>query len=362
MFLACVSGLGALVPLLLIVLSPLLHLRGRVLLVTVVAAGAFSLTAVVCGIIACVRLRHRQTPAKILSWIAVPLAALLLSVHLTGASHILAAAAAETRVEAEGRYSLTRPDSDWTFLPRPVTGERAEMEMVRMHGPQLHVVTRTGRGRNNASELLDEIARLWTLPSMRQHHHHHGHHAREEGRGHVIRSVEILIGDETAAGLRELFGREIETTSRVLERKRSTLKTLKEDSGSPEAVRKAEQVVEWYEISLERLTRIGDAGALSLIVRRLAGKRPGAHGAAYLGVWRGSPPPMLGGEEAVRMLVKGRTARGEEFVQIIQFAVRRGTSYVVECFAPAAEGAQAQAAFDRVVAGFRFIKLQTDDR
>ncbi|RKY27877.1 MAG: hypothetical protein DRP79_02810 [Planctomycetota bacterium] len=357
---AVVAGVGALASLALVFVSPFCRsLGGWTLLVMLAAAGFFCLAALACAVIASVRLRRRQTPAKILSWIALPAAALMLGVMLVSTSRVLASVTADTRTDPEGRYSITRPGADWAFLAYPVTGENAEVEMVRTRGVPLHVIVRTGTCGTNSSALLYEIARLWMLPSMRRHHHHHhggAAHGEKHARRYDIRSIEIILGDGTVARLGELFDEEVRENTRVLKRMRKRLQLLIDESAPDEEIAKVSAMIKKHEASLRMMRNAREGGALSLMVRHLASRQWPRDDPAYMAARRQTHPPVLDGVEGVKMLVRGRTAGGDEFVRLTLCAARNGSSYILECFAPAAAEAEAQAAFDRVIDGFRFTR------
>lgn len=339
--LSSVAGAGVTACLALVIASPFLAaLRGPAALTAMIAAGVFSLAAFACAAAACARLRRRQSPAKFVAWLALPPAAFLLAVTAVTGWRMISAYCAETMRDPAGRYSLTRPDAGWRFLARPVTGEGAEMEMVRVSGAEMHVVARTDRGSSNGAELLGELARLRMLPGTADEHEHGESPRRKEQ--YEIRSVEIMVGERTASELKEMFEKEIAKLTLELESRRGAL--LRKENAPEEAA----AAVERQEEILQSMKDVAAADALGPMVRYLSSRR--RRGVAYLAVSRQATA--LDGREAVSLLVRGRAANGEEFAQIIRFAVRGGTAYAVECFARAADEAE----FERIAAGFRFAE------
>jgi hypothetical protein len=339
---------------LLLLMPHLLDLRGGAFAVIHISAAACAVLAFFACIAAAFLLRHALTPAKILAWMVLPAAIFLICAGALSMARVRNAVESDKFVDAEGRFTITRPGADWVFLPVPILGEGSEVEMAHARGVPLHVSVRTGGAKDSVQAVLNEIFRLMRLPSLRAHHHGEEPPQEQRASAYRISSVEVVIGDEAASILRRMFDRAIAANGAVLDGKKSSLKSLRESDGSGEDIARLGDEVSNYERLLDWMKGRRDAGDLSEMLRYLAAEDLQQEVAFPVTVlWR-EIPPQLDGLNAARVTVRGTTAQGDEFFEVVQIVVKEGAVYVVDGFSPRRDQAGAVAAFDTVLAGFKF--------
>lgn len=315
------------------------------------AAACAALAPFAC-VAAVILLRRALTPSKILAWLMLPPAVFLAFAGAMSAVRVRDAVSAQTFADPHGRFTITRPDADWRFLPLPILGEGSEVEAAHVRGVPLHVSIRTAEVKDNAHAVIYEIFRLTQLPSMSEHHH--GEEPAEEHAAYSISSVEIVVGDETVEALNGMFDAAIAKTAAALEREENILKSLKESHGSAQDIARLEREKAHYEGLLNLMKARRGAGDLSDMLKYLAAEEMEQEAPFAVTVLSRKTPPALDGVSAVRMTVRGTTARGDEFYEMLQVCVRKGEVFVVEGFAQKRDQADAAKAFEAFLAGFRF--------
>jgi len=340
----------------LLLLPRLLDLTGVMFGVIYVAAAACAALAFIASVVAAFLLRHALTPAKILAWLVLPVAVFLLCAGAFSVMRVWSAVESDEFIDPEGRFTITRPGADWAFLPVPILGEGSEMEMAHTSGVPLQVSVRTGDAKDNAHAILNEIFRLVHPPSMRGHHHGEEALQKPHAASYRIASVEVVVGDETASALARMFDDAIVRNGAAIEGSESSLKALKESHGSAEDIARLEEEKVNQERLLDWMKGRGGANDLSEMLRYLASEDMRQAVPFPVAAFQRGVAPKLDGVDAVRITVRGTTAGGEEFFEVIQIAVRDGVVYVVDGFSPRKDQGDAVAAFDAALAGFRFAE------
>ena len=353
--LAYIAGACAIISLVLLVAMPyLLDLGGGAHVAIFTLAAAAALAGFLSCVVAILLLWHTPTPAKIVAWLALPLTAFLICAGIVAAVRVNDYVNLSTLQDPEGRFSITRPDADWTFLPLPVLGEGSEIEITHTLGIPLHVSIRTGDAKDNARAILNEISRLALLPSLRQHHHGEETAAENPRQLYAISSIDVIVGDETVGLLRQTLDKDIQKINATLESKRNNLKSLIESHGAREDIARLQEEEKHYVSLLDQIKEWQDKGNLSdilqyLVVENLQEKPP-----FPINVLWSDAAPRLDGLNAVRITVRGTTAGREAFFEVVQIAVRNGTVYVVDGFARKKDQADALRLFDDALKGFKF--------
>jgi len=348
------GGICAFISLVLLAIAPsLLDLSGGVNLAVIISIAALAVISFVSCAIAAVLLWHVQTPSKIVAWLALPAAVFLLCAVAMGAVRVNESVSAEKYEDPKGRFTLVRPDADWVFLPVAILGEGSEAELAHVRGVSLEASLRTGEAKDNAHAILNELYRLTGLPSMREQHH--GSEGGEHGDGACrIALVEIAVGDEAVGLLEGMFDAAMARNGKTLAGREETLKALRESRGSPRDIARLEAEMEYYRGLLDWMKGLRNAGDLNEMMKYVASEDLQQEVPFPLTVRWSVAAPQLGGLSAVRITVRGTTARGDDFFEVIQMAVRNGEVYVVDCFAGKQDQSEALRAFDALLAGFKF--------